>query len=307
MPLENNSVWLAEQAFIYTAPIGTTPPTDAQIQDFDADDPDAFETVTRQDEIQTVTITGTPTGGTFTLTFLGQTTAAIAYNAAAAAVQTALLALSTLDTGDVTVTGGPGPATPWVANFSGGQYDNLNVPQMTATGSFTGGTTPTVAVTTGTEGGVVSGSTGWVHLGHTDLDEDLEGDEEGGKTEVRGTRQVPNLRTRDEPVTDFFTANVVQWTTNTLSLYYGGGTVTAGRFVAPKTSRAQELMVLVIFVDGTRNLGRLHRKCSVKRGGPVSTEAENFIRAPLRFTPLDPDIDGTSHTEWISIDAFAVA
>ena len=33
-------------------------------------------------EVQTVTITGTPTGGTFTLTFDGETTAAIAYNAA---------------------------------------------------------------------------------------------------------------------------------------------------------------------------------------------------------------------------------
>ena len=60
-------------------------------------------------EIQTVTITGTPTGGTFTLTFSGQTTAGIAYNAIAGAVQTALLALSNLDTGDVTVGGGPGP------------------------------------------------------------------------------------------------------------------------------------------------------------------------------------------------------
>lgn len=306
MPLENNSVWLAEQAFIFTAPLGTTVPTDDAIQAFDPDTPDAFETVTRQDEVQNVAITGTPTGGTFTLTFLGQTTTGIAYNATAAAVQTALLALSNLDTGDVTVTGGPGPATPWVVTF-GGAYDNLSVPQMTATSSLTGGTTPTVTVTTTTQGGVVSGSTGWVHLGHTDLDEDLKGEEEGGKTEVRGTRQAPNLRTRDEPVTDFFTANVVQWTENTLKLYYGGGTVTGGRFIAPKTSRSQELMVLVIFVDGARNLGRLHRKCSVKRGGPVSVEADNFLRAPIRFTPLDPDVVNTSHTEWISYDAFAVA
>ena len=39
------------------------------------------------DEVQTVTITGGPTGGTFTLTWGGQTTAAIAYNATAATVQ----------------------------------------------------------------------------------------------------------------------------------------------------------------------------------------------------------------------------
>ena len=55
-----------------------------------------------------VTIGGNPTGGTFTLSFGGQTTAGIAFNATAAAVQAALEALSTLDAGDVTVTGTAG-------------------------------------------------------------------------------------------------------------------------------------------------------------------------------------------------------
>lgn len=103
------------------------------------------------DEVQTVTITGTPTGGTFTLTFDGQTTSSIAYNAAATAVQTALLALSNISPGDVTVGGGPGPGTPYTVTF-GGQYTSTDVPQMTATGSFTGGTTPAIAVTTTTPG-----------------------------------------------------------------------------------------------------------------------------------------------------------
>ncbi|MCU1640914.1 MAG: hypothetical protein JWN03_1189 [Nocardia sp.] len=56
----------------------------------------------------TVTIGGTPTGGTFPLTFNGQTATGIAYNAAASAVQTALEALSTIGTGNVTVTGSAG-------------------------------------------------------------------------------------------------------------------------------------------------------------------------------------------------------
>lgn len=111
----------------------------------------------RPTEGQTVTITGTPTGGTFTLTFDGETTAAIAYNAAASAVQTALEGLSNVNSGDVSVTGGPGPGTPYVVSFTG-QYLGTNVPQMTASGaSLTGGTSPDVAVTTTTAGG--SGST----------------------------------------------------------------------------------------------------------------------------------------------------
>lgn len=100
-------------------------------------------------EVQTVTITGTPTGGTFTLTFDGQTTATIAYNAAAAAVQSALEALSNIAPGDVTVTGGPGPGTPWVATFLGTLG---NVPQMTASGAGLTGGTPVIAVTTNTGG-----------------------------------------------------------------------------------------------------------------------------------------------------------
>src|SRR5689334_9864595 len=68
-------------------------------------------------EVQTITVTGTPTGGTFKLAALGQTTAAIAYNANAAAVQAALRALSRV--GAVTVTGGAGPGTPWVVTFTG--------------------------------------------------------------------------------------------------------------------------------------------------------------------------------------------
>lgn len=56
----------------------------------------------------TVTIGGTPTGGTFTLTFGGQTTAGIAYNAANTAVDSALELLSSVGTGNATVTGSAG-------------------------------------------------------------------------------------------------------------------------------------------------------------------------------------------------------
>lgn len=105
------------------------------------------------DEVQTVTITGTPTGGTYTLTFDGQTTAGIAYDATAGAVQSALEALSNVAPGDVACTGGPHPGTPVVVTF-GGTYDGEDVPQMTGSAaSLTGGTTPAVNVSTTTPGG----------------------------------------------------------------------------------------------------------------------------------------------------------
>lgn len=99
-------------------------------------------------EVQTVTISGSPTGGTFTLTLSGQTTGDIAFNAAASAVQSALEALSTVGAGNVTVDGVAGG--PYTVTFDPSLGD---VAQMTADGAgLTGGTTPAVAVATTTGG-----------------------------------------------------------------------------------------------------------------------------------------------------------
>jgi len=61
--------------------------------------------------------TVTATGGTFTLTFNAVTTAAIAEAATAVTVQAALVALSTVGTGNVVVTGNAGG--PWTVTFIG--------------------------------------------------------------------------------------------------------------------------------------------------------------------------------------------
>lgn len=110
-------------------------------------------------EVQTVTITGGPTGGTYTLTFSGQTTTAIPYNATATQVKTALEGLSNINPGDVLVSGGPHPGTAVVVAFVG-QYLGDDVAQMTASGSFTGGSSPAIAVATTTAGGGSSASDG---------------------------------------------------------------------------------------------------------------------------------------------------
>jgi len=102
----------------------------------------------RTAEVQTVTVTGSPTGGTFTLTYEGSTTGTIAYNATAATVRAALEALPGLSPGDVTVTGSAGG--PYTVTFTSG---GGNVAQMTASGaSLTGGTSPDVTVATTTAG-----------------------------------------------------------------------------------------------------------------------------------------------------------
>lgn len=59
---------------------------------------------------------GAASAGTFTLTYKGQTTAGIAYNATSAAVQSALRALSTIGATGCTVSGA---APTWVVTFTG--------------------------------------------------------------------------------------------------------------------------------------------------------------------------------------------
>jgi len=75
-----------------------------------------------------------PTGGTYTLTFAGYTTGAIAYNASAGTVQTALNALTSVTArGSVTVSGSYNSAGGLVVTFS-------SYAQITITHSLTGGT-----------------------------------------------------------------------------------------------------------------------------------------------------------------------
>lgn len=105
------------------------------------------------DEVQQVTLTGA-TSGTFTLTFSTQTTAAIAYNAAAttggSSVRAALEGLSNIDPGDVTVSGSAGG--PYNVTFTG-QYDEEDVAQMTADGTSLVGTNEVQTVTVDATGG----------------------------------------------------------------------------------------------------------------------------------------------------------
>lgn len=121
-------------------------------------------------EVQTINL-GAATAGTVTITFDGETTAAIAYNATAAAVQTALEALSNVDPGDVVVSGGPLPGT--ITLTFGGRYVGRNVPQVTVTPTGLTGGTVTVATTTEGGGSVTDGSQ--VARGHLFSTTDLKG------------------------------------------------------------------------------------------------------------------------------------
>jgi subtilisin family serine protease len=108
---------------------------------------------------QVITITGSPTGGTFTLsvTLPGAgaapplVTAAIPFNASSSDVRSALVALAAvpnITAFDLALAGGPLPGTPIIVGFIG-KFAGKTFPLMSVSSVFTGGTTPSIAITRG--------------------------------------------------------------------------------------------------------------------------------------------------------------
>lgn len=101
-------------------------------------------------EIQTVNINGAFTGGTFTYTVNGQTTAGVAYNATAVTFQAAIVALSNVGPSDVTVTGPNGG--PYVVTYMGALAFTDVVSSASGAGLTPGGTAAAVKVGTTVNG-----------------------------------------------------------------------------------------------------------------------------------------------------------
>lgn len=98
-------------------------------------------------EINTLSETGTISGGTYTITLDAQTTAAIPYNATAAQIQAALEALSNIAPGDVIVTGGPVHTAAVVITFTGTLNGTVTGAPVTVNVASLTGSTPGINVT----------------------------------------------------------------------------------------------------------------------------------------------------------------
>lgn len=116
--------------------------------------------IVNTNEVQTVAISGTPTGGNFTLavTIPGTvgatvlTTAPINWNATAAQVASAVAALPGIGVGNVVGSGGPLPGGTVSLTFQGALANtDLDLVALAAN-NLTGGTTPTVTTATDTHG-----------------------------------------------------------------------------------------------------------------------------------------------------------
>lgn len=121
--------------------------------------------------VQTLTTTGTPTGGSQTVTFNDpQSGAAITFvvpfDATAAIAQTNMRAA--IGNSDVVVTGGPQPGTALIFTFSGTRYAGRPIYAMTTVAAFTGGTAPAASFAQTTVGRTANTYAAYVGGGATD-------------------------------------------------------------------------------------------------------------------------------------------
>src|SRR5215210_668301 len=108
----------------------------------------------KTDETQTIRVNATTTGGTFTLTFDGQTTAPIPFNASAATIAAALGALSNIGTANIQVTGTGTVNTANQTALWKGSFEEQDVATLTSDASGLTGGTPTVTIATTRQGGL---------------------------------------------------------------------------------------------------------------------------------------------------------
>jgi ABC-type uncharacterized transport system involved in gliding motility auxiliary subunit/ABC-type transport system involved in multi-copper enzyme maturation permease subunit len=88
------------------------------------------------EEVQSISATGRPKAGTFTLTFEGETTAPLPFDADGKAVAAALEKLSQFEPGDVQAVGGPLPKEPIEVTFTG-RFTGRDVPDLSVNADFT--------------------------------------------------------------------------------------------------------------------------------------------------------------------------
>lgn len=257
-------------------------------------------------EVQTVTITGGPTAGTFTLTLSGQTTATIAYNATATAVADAVALLSNVGAGNVTGSGGPLPTTAVTLTFSGVLG---NIATMTATSSLSGGTTPAIAVASTTEGTAIdllALPSGYADIGLVRKEDGYSwGNEwEMAETSSHGYADPTRRDILSNVSTVGFTAQETK--RRVLELFHNVDlstvvpTATSGevRFDKPLSMTTRYYRALFVGRDGIGTsaiyMGVLYPRAMVSETGEQSGSEETELAYPLTLTATPDSSAGTS-------------
>lgn len=280
----DKAVFTASSGYVFTAAPGTAAITPDQLRDFD---PETFGAGT-----SALVITGSPDGGTYTVSVDGKASKPIAFDAEAADIQAAISDIAGVGAGNVVVKGtkDDGLTIALVGDLYGTDKE------VTADGSgLTGGTSASVEITE------LSEALGWEPIGHTAAEELPEFGYEGGDTENKGTWQKKNLKqvTTEAPV-DYVTIKAQQFDIPTLELYYGKNASKVKNVFGIDDSAKGGIdnAVMIIMVDGDFKIAFSAAKATINRDDSISLAADEFSTIPLRATFIKHP--GRHLFEWIT-------
>lgn len=252
-------------------------------------------------ELQIVTITSSspPSGGTFTLTFDGQTTGTIAWDSSSATVKAALDALSNITTVNVT----KDSSTQYQVTFNGSGMTKIDQPQMTGSAAgLTGGSGHSIVVTTSVDGGVQYGE--WTVTAIS-----YDGTLYSGEATSSGSATVSN------PATFIYADGV----TVTIDTPADNDTITTSSFTVEWTTTDQQKYQVILYLSGTSTI-------AYDSGLITSTTSEHLIPSGSYAndtaydlyvmaqdslllegsSSIDIDIDYAPATALTNVQAFAV-
>jgi hypothetical protein len=292
MAQNDNAVVVAAQGYVFTNTPGALAPTPAELA---ALDPETFGA-----QVQTVAVTGAPTGGSFTVkNAVGDTPAEVPFNATKDQLRAAVESLESVGAGNADVSGtslSAGYEVSFIGTLQGSALPALTIDDA----GLIGGTSPEATAT------ITKAPNGWNSLGHTSRDDMPEFGFDGGDTSVKGSWQKKRLRevATGDPVADFVNLNLEQWDKPTLELYYGEDAAgTPGVFGVSGEFIPLEKALLIILVDGPAKIGFYAAKASVKRTDSINLPIDDLASLPVKATFLNL---GTHRLyDWINEDLFA--
>lgn len=132
----------------------------------------------------------------------------------------------------------------------------------------------------------------WEEVGHTQRDTPLQVSFEGGESEVLGSWQDPNLRTRQDPPVRAIAFSLLQYDETGLKLYYGANSVVdpvSGRVQVPKVPSPTEVALFIRVVDGTREQYRYYPRVSILAADSEEFDVEQLAAMPVSATLLGSD------------------
>lgn len=253
--------------------------------------------------VQTLSSTGTATGGTFTLSFQSTQTAPIPFNCSAAQVQTALNAIAGISSqGGVVCAGTALPGGSITITFGvNGTQPLITAP--TSGNALTGGTNPTAVVTSTTLGNgqydVTPGS-GWVELGST-------------RSGVQAVRNNTETQLDVDQVTSSILAVPDEWemtistqfaetTMEILQLTWEGGTITVD---STQTPNERHLPMGAPLAYTNKRLAVLHQKTIGPSAGKIRALIYRSVTRSPQSSTLDYQKTGQMQTVAHSFRAFA--